>query len=154
MILPKGSLKLRSSTCSSFWLTTYLYLTPLLTIFQLYLDSQFFGGVPRKNQRPPASHWRILISHNVAPSIPRHERDFNPICADYIGSFKFNQNTITTTTAPTSLLYSYAIITCIVGTVGWLLDVCISHYRWVTAVRLPRFKLHIHDNIMNVLLNT
>jgi hypothetical protein len=53
---------------------------------------------------------------------------------------------VSTTTAPTSLLDSYAIITCIVGTVGWFLDVCISHYRWVTAVRLPRFKLHIQYN--------
>ena len=41
----------------------YWWLTPLLTIFQLY----------RENHRPVTSHWHTL-SQNVAASIPRHDR--------------------------------------------------------------------------------
>ena len=36
-------------------------------------------GVPGENHRPLASHWQML-SHDVASSTPRHERDSNTTC--------------------------------------------------------------------------
>jgi len=49
-------------------------LTPLLTIFQLYLAEE--TGIPGKKHRPVASYWQTW-SHNVVSSTPRHERGSN-----------------------------------------------------------------------------
>ena len=61
-------------------------------------------GVSGENPRPIASH-RQTLSHNVVLSTPHHEWDSNSqhlvvIGTDYIGSYKSNYHTITTTTSP------------------------------------------------------
>ena len=48
-------------------------LTPLSTIFQLYLAVSFIGG---ENHRHVESHCQTL-SHNVTSSTPRHEQGSN-----------------------------------------------------------------------------
>ena len=55
-------------------------------------------SVPRENHRPAASHWQTL-SHNVVWSTPCHERvrTLVVIGTDWIGSYKSNYHTITTT---------------------------------------------------------
>ena len=66
-------------------------------------------GLPGKNRRPAASHWKTL-SHNVVSSTPRHERDLNRtlevIGIDCTGSCEYNYHAITTTTAPHCIISS------------------------------------------------
>ena len=55
------------------------FLTPLSTIFQLYLGGVLLveeTGVLGENNRPAASHWQTL-SRNVVWSTPRHEGNSN-----------------------------------------------------------------------------
>jgi hypothetical protein len=50
------------------------------TIFRLYRGGQFYYGENhRTRKKPPTCHKSLnkLLSHNVASSTPRHERDLN-----------------------------------------------------------------------------
>ena len=82
---------------------------PLSTIFQLSRLSILLveeTGVPWENHQPVASHWQTL-SHNAVSSTPRLNRvrthNIVVIGTECTGS-KFNYHTITTTTAPSSIL--------------------------------------------------
>ena len=94
----------------SHWLAGLWCLTPLSTIFQLYLSWQSGilveeNRVTGENHRPVASHWQTL-SQNVVSSTPRHEWDSNSTFSGdrhwLHSSCKSNYHMITTTTAPYS----------------------------------------------------
>ena len=88
-------------------------LTPLSTIFQLYLGRSVLlvgeTGVPGENYRPVACHWQTLL-HNVVwlhlamNGVRTHNFSGDRHCFS-TGSCKFNYHTITITTAPLSLLW-------------------------------------------------
>ena len=66
----------------------------------------FIGG---ENHQPVASHLQTL-SHNVVSSTPRHQWGFEltalvVIGTDCTGNCKSNYHTITTTTAPETIVY-------------------------------------------------
>jgi hypothetical protein len=89
-------------------------------------------GVPIENHRPAASHWQAL-SHNVASSMPRHERDSNIQlywweALTYISGCKSNYHTITTTTA-SILLYSVVSIHAVYEQI--LIALWVSNISWL-----------------------
>ena len=53
-----------------------VYQNSIILALFLHARSIRKSGVPEENHQPAASHWQTL-SHNVASSTPRYERDLN-----------------------------------------------------------------------------